>query len=225
MPRESRADLKQRASEICSRLLKQYPDATTALNWSNPWELLVATILSAQCTDEKVNEVTADLFEKYKTMEDYARADLATLEQEIRPTGFFRNKAKNIIGTAQALLDEFDGGVPRSMEEMLRLPGVARKTASVVLGTAFGIAEGIAVDTHVSRLSLRMGLTPQQKTKAINTEKIEKNLMAIIPREHWIDFGHAMIWHGRRVCDAKKPNCGECVVERLCLKRGVEGGK
>lgn len=223
MPRETKAALKARAEKICQRILSEYPGATTALHWETPWELLVATILSAQCTDERVNEVTAKLFDKYRTVEDYARADPAAFEQEIQATGFFRNKTKSIIGAAQALLERFGGEVPRSMEELLTLPGVARKTANVVLGTAFGLATGVVVDTHVARLSGRMGLTPQQKTKSLNANKIEKDLMALIPQEHWIDFGHAMIWHGRRVCDARKPRCAECVLSDLCPKRGVKG--
>ena len=223
MPRETKAALKARAEKICRRILAEYPGATTALHWETPWELLVATILSAQCTDEKVNEVTADLFRKHRTVEDYARADPAVFEQEIHATGFFRNKTKSIIGAAQALLERFGGEVPRGMDELLTLPGVARKTANVVLGTAFGLATGVVVDTHIARLSLRMGLTPQQKTKSLNADKIERDLMALIPSEHWIDFGHAMIWHGRRVCDARKPRCAQCVVGDLCPKRGVKG--
>ena len=222
MPRESKTALKARALEIARRLEDQYPDATTALNWRTPWELLVATILSAQCTDEKVNEVTADLFRQYPTVEDFARADLAALEEQIRPTGFYHNKARSIVGAAQALLSRFGGEVPRTMQDMLTLPGVARKTACVVLGTAFGVAEGIAVDTHVSRLALRMGLTPPQKTKTVNTDKIERDLMALLPQDRWVQFGHCMVWHGRRVCQAKKPLCPECVVADLCPKRGVQ---
>jgi len=221
MPRESKADRKQRARQICDLLAREHPDATTALNWGSHWELLIATILSAQCTDEKVNQVTAELFARYRTLEDYATADPAVLEQEIRPTGFFRNKTKSIIGTAKAILEQFDGQMPRTMDEMLDLPGVARKTANVVLGTAFDIASGVVVDTHISRLALRMRLTPKQQTKAINTDKIEKDLMALLPQDRWIQFGHVMIWHGRRVCDARKPLCDECVVEHLCPKVGV----
>jgi len=223
MPRESRAALKARAIAIADRLATAHPDAKIALtNWESPWELLVATILSAQCTDEKVNQVTAALFGKYRTMSAYAQADQETFEQEVRPAGFYHNKTKSIIGAAQALLEQFGGEVPRTMEEMLTLPGVARKTASVVLAGSYGVAEGVVVDTHVARLALRMALTPEQTTKALNTDKIEQDLMALIPRERWIQFANTMIFHGRRVCDARKPLCGECVVADVCPKRGVE---
>ena len=201
--------------------MNAHPQATTELNWGSTWELLVATILSAQCTDEKVNQVTADLFRKYKTIEDYARADPSVFEQDIHSIGLFRNKTKSIVGAARELLGQFGGEVPRTMEEMLRLPGVARKTASIVLGTAYGVEAGIAVDTHVSRLSLRMGLTAQQKTKAINTSKIERDLMQLIPQGTWTEFGHAMVLHGRRLCQAKKPNCEECPLADVCPRRGV----
>ncbi|MBP8952286.1 MAG: endonuclease III [Armatimonadetes bacterium] len=222
MARESKAARKERAAEICARLAKAHPDATIALKFGNNWELLVATILSAQATDVKVNEVTADLFKKYRTVEDYASADLAEFEQDIHALGFFRNKAKSITGAARELLDRFGGEVPRTMEELLTLPGVARKTANVVLGNGFGIAEGFVVDTHVARLSVRMGLTPVQKTKTINTDQIERDLMELIPREKWIDCGHALIFHGRRICDAKKPLCGECPIADICPKVGVK---
>jgi endonuclease-3 len=222
MPRESKADRKARALQIAARLLKAHPDATIALNFGNRWELLVATILSAQATDVKVNEVTESLFRKYRTVEDYARADIEQFQQDIHALGFFRNKAKSITGAARELLERFGGEVPGTMQELLTLPGVARKTANVVLGNGFGIAEGVVVDTHITRLSLRMGLTPKQKTAAINTDKIEQDLMALIPREKWIDFGHAMIFHGRRICDAKKPLCDGCPVGDLCPKVDVK---
>ncbi len=221
MPRESKTALRERAAEICRRLAAGYPAATTALSWASPWELLVATILSAQCTDEKVNEVTGPLFARYGTVSAFAQADLATLQQEVRPTGFYHNKARSIVGSAQGVLERFGGEVPRTMDELLTLPGVARKTASVVLGTAFGVAEGVVVDTHVSRLALRMGLTPRQKTKTLNTDKIERDLMDLIPREDWIAFGHGMVWHGRRVCEARTPRCAECALADVCPRRGV----
>ena len=220
MPRESKTALKERAQEISRRLRGRYPNEC-ALEFSSPWELLVATILSAQCTDEKVNEVTGVLFARYETVADYANAEPAVFEQEVRPTGFFRNKTKSILGTAKAILEQFGGEVPATMEQMLLLPGVARKTANVVLGTAFGVPSGIAVDTHVSRLALRMGLTPAQKTKTINTDRIEQDLMALIPQKDWVHFGHAMIWHGRRVCDARKPQCEGCLTADICPRRGV----
>ncbi len=223
MPAESKAARKARALEIADRLAREHPDARIALtHWKSPWELLVAVILSAQCTDEKVNQVTATLFGKYRTLKAYAAADLETLEQEVRATGFFRNKARSIQGSAVAISERFGGQVPCSMAELLTLPGVARKTANVVLAGAFGVAEGLVVDTHVARLSLRMALTPAQKTKALNTDRIEQDLMALIPRERWIQLANTLIFHGRRVCDAKRPRCGECVVDDLCPKKGVD---
>ncbi len=222
MPRESQQQKKQRALKILQIMQQTYPGATTALNWSTPLELLIATILSAQCTDERVNEVTAPLFKKYKTCADWAAVDQETLEQEIRPTGFFRNKAKSIRAACAAICERFGGQVPKTMAEMLTLPGVARKTANVVLGTAYGIAEGIVVDTHVSRVAVRMGLTPPQNTKSINTTKIEKDLMELFPRDQWVFIAHALIWHGRRVCTARKPKCDECPVNELCPKVGVD---
>ena len=224
MARESKAALTARAGEIAARLDKEYPDATCALHWRTPWELLVATILSAQCTDEKVNQVTPELFERYATVQDFATAEVEELEQFVHPTGFFRNKTRSIIGSAQMILAEFGGEVPQTMAELLTLPGVARKTANVVLGTSFGIAEGVVVDTHVSRLALRMALTPVQKTKTLNIEKIEADLMALISREQWVKFAHCMTWHGRRVCTAKKAMCEKCVVAGLCPKVGVARG-
>ncbi len=221
MPRESKAAKAQRAREISRRLRERYPNEC-ALEFSNPWELLVATILSAQCTDERVNQVTADLFIKYPTVADYASADPEQFSADIYSTGFYRNKTKSILGAAGELLERFDGEVPPSMEQMLTLPGVARKTANVVLGTGFGIPSGIAVDTHVTRLALRMGLTSAQKTKTINTDRIEQDLMEVLPAEEWVHFGHAMIWHGRRVCDARRPQCEGCPVDDLCPRRGVK---
>lgn len=222
MARESKAKRAARALQIQRLLDLEYPDATCALHWRTPFELLVATILSAQTTDEKVNEVTAGLFRTYSRPEHFAREEAATLEAILRPTGFFRNKTRNIMGASRLLLEEFGGEVPRTMAELIRLPGVSRKTASVVLGTAYGVAEGIVVDTHVSRLALRMGLTPPQATVAVNTDKIEKDLMALLPRETWIAFGHCMVWHGRRVCAARKPLHGKCVVEQLCPQAGTD---
>lgn len=209
----------QRAQQICERLKKEYPGATTALNWSNPRELLMATILSAQCTDERVNQVTEMLFQKYPTVRDYAQAPIEEMEQDIRPTGFFRNKAKSIRGAARMIEEQFAGQVPDNMENMLKLPGVARKTANVVLGTALGKPTGIAVDTHVKRLAGRMRLSDER-----NPDKIEQDLLALIPQGDWIDFGHAMIWHGRQICPARKAKCGECCMEDLCPKRGVKEG-
>ena len=200
-----------RVREILRRLRETYPDAECALHHRNPLELLVATILSAQCTDERVNQVTRELFRRYRTAEDYAQADLEALEQAIRPTGFYRNKARHIQGAARMILERFQGKVPETMEELLQLPGVARKTANVVLGVAFHKAEGIVVDTHVKRIARRLDLTHAQ-----DPVKIERDLMAIIPREHWIDFGHQLIWHGRRICHARHPDCPNCPLNDLC---------
>lgn len=222
MPRESAKARQARVAEIIRRLHELYPDATCALNWKTPWELLAATILSAQCTDEKVNEVTATLFKKHNGPKAFAAADPAVLEQDIRPTGFFRNKTKSLMGAARTILEQYGGKVPQTMEEMLILPGVQRKTANVVLGTAYEIPTGITVDTHVSRNAVRMGMTPAQTTAAVNTDKIEQDLLALVPQEEWIFFGHAMIWHGRRVCTARKAMCGECRLLDLCPRVGVE---
>lgn len=201
----------ERIAEILKRLRQAYPDAQCALRHSSPLELLVATILSAQCTDERVNQVTPNLFRKYRSAEDYAMANPAELEQDIRPTGFYRNKARHIQGAARMILERFGGEVPRTMDELLQLPGVARKTANVVLGVAFGRAEGIVVDTHVRRLANRLGLTREQ-----DPDKIERDLMAIIPREDWIAFGHQLIWHGRQICHARRPDCPNCPLNDLC---------
>ena len=199
-----------------TELRKVYPDAGCALVHKNPLELLVATILSAQCTDARVNKVTPFLFERYPEAADLAASQRAELEELVRTTGFFRNKAKAIQGAASRITNEFGGTVPSSMEELLTLPGVARKTANVVLGTAFTVAEGVVVDTHVFRLSQRMGLA---KTKT--PEQTERRLMELVPRKDWIDFAHILIRHGRTVCTARSAKCAECVVESLCPRIGV----
>ena len=197
--------------ETIARLKTAYPEARTALYWSNPLELLVATILSAQTTDVRVNAVTPNLFAKYPTAADYAAADPTELEEDIRPTGFFRNKAKSLRGMARALADDHGGEVPRTMDELVALPGVGRKTANVVLGNAFGIDEGVVVDTHVRRLSNRLGFTTQN-----DPEKIERDLMQTVPNRDWTVFSHLLILHGRSVCKARKPACVDCVVNDLC---------
>jgi len=207
----NRVEEGNRAREIIKRLKEEYPEAKIALDFSDPWELLVATILSAQCTDKKVNEVTAGLFKKYRSIDDYAVAGQEELEQDIRPTGFFRNKAKNITGAARLILSDYNGEVPGTMEEILRVPGVARKTANVVLGNAYGIVEGIAVDTHVFRLSHRLGLSEERQP-----DKVEKDLMSIIPRKDWFHLTYLLIEHGRNVCAAKLARCDICVVNDLC---------
>lgn len=208
---ETPAEVKARARKIIRRLEKAYPDATCALHHANPLELLVATILSAQCTDARVNMVTPHLFAKYRTAHDYAAANPKVFEQEIQSTGFFRNKTKSIIGMAQAAVERHDGQVPDTMEQLTQLPGVGRKTANVILGTAFGKNEGVVVDTHVHRISTLLGLT-KEKTP----EKIEQDLMQLVPREQWTWFGHTLIHHGRKVCIARRPKCEECVVNDLC---------
>jgi endonuclease-3 len=197
--------------ETIARLKSAYPEARTALDWSNPLELLVATILSAQTTDVRVNAVTPNLFAKYPTAADYAGADPTELEEDIRPTGFFRNKAKSLRGMARALADDHGGEVPRTMDELVALPGVGRKTANVVLGNAFGIDEGVVVDTHVRRLSNRLGFTTQS-----DPEKIERDLMQTVPKRERTVFSHLLILHGRSVCKARKPDCADCVVNDLC---------
>ena len=197
--------------KVIPRLKDAYPNATTELNWRNPLELLVATILSAQSTDVRVNKVTESLFEKYRTAEDYADADPADLEDDIRPAGFFRNKTKSIQGAARALVEDYDSRVPRTMDELTSLPGVGRKTANVVLGNAYSIDEGIVVDTHVRRLSNRLGLTDQQ-----DPEKIERDLTGIVPKDDWTVFSHLLILHGRRVCKSRKPDCPNCTINDLC---------
>jgi len=204
----------QRVRAILHKLDEAYPDVNCALVHENAFQLLIATILSAQCTDERVNKVTKTLFAKYRTPKDFAYANPAELEQDIRPTGFFRNKTKSILGASKKIVEEFGGEVPRTMEQLLTLPGVARKTANVVLGTAFGIASGVVVDTHVTRLSGRLDLSRQSDAK-----KIEQDLIRIIPKEKWILFSHQLIWHGRKVCQARKPRCAECNLESLCYSK------
>jgi endonuclease-3 len=203
-----------RVREILRRLAVAYPDAKCALTHTNPFQLLVATILSAQCTDERVNMVTPGLFKKCPTPRDFVALRPEVLEAEIRSTGFFRNKTKSILGASQKLVKEFGGKVPQTMDELLTLPGVARKTANVVLGTAYGIGVGVVVDTHVSRISRRLEFTNEEAP-----EKIERDLMKIIPQDKWIDFAHELIFHGRRCCTARKPNCAACPIEDLCYSR------
>ena len=209
----------ERARKIAALLKKTHPDAKCALHHKNPLQLLVATILSAQCTDIRVNKVTPTLFKKYRTAEDYAKADLKKLEQEVRTTGFYRQKAKSIQRTAGELVNRFKGKVPRTLEELVTLPGVWRKTANVILGNCYGVP-GIVVDTHVRRLSYRMGLTKQT-----DPDKIEVDLMKLLPRKNWASFSHTMIFHGRRICKAIKPACPACPVNPLCPKRGVANSR
>jgi len=218
--RESKSQRKERTEQIIKLLKRAHPDAHCALNHSNAFELLIATILSAQCTDERVNIVTADLFRKYRKPEDYLKVRDTELQQDIKTTGFFRNKTKSIQGASRMLVEEFDSEVPRTMDELLQLPGVARKTANVVLGVAYGIAAGIVVDTHVSRLSQRLGLTKQK-----DAGKIEIDLMNLVPKKDWIIFSHLLIFHGRRICKARRPLCEECVVEKLCPSSLLKTGK
>ncbi len=207
---------KKRVRQLIKLLRKEYPEARCSLEHTNALELLVATILSAQCTDERVNAVTADLFRKYRTWEDYASAPPAELERDIHSTGFFRNKAKSIRGACRLIGERHGGRVPDRMDELLGLPGVARKTANVVLGNAYRIASGVVVDTHVSRLSGRLGLSAET-----TPEKIERDLTARVPESIWIDFSHLLIAHGRKVCKARNPLCGECVLARLCPSAGL----
>lgn len=202
---------KQRTLKIVRRLKKEYPDATCSLVHSNPLELLIATILSAQCTDERVNIVTADLFRKYRHAEDYVKIAPEELEGDIHSTGFFRNKAKAIQGACRMISEQYGGKVPADLDALLALPGVARKTANVVLGNAFGIASGVVVDTHVARLSERLQLSANKQP-----EKIERDLMALVPARDWVNFSHLLIAHGRKICKARTPLCAECVIEPLC---------
>ncbi|HXX87517.1 MAG TPA: endonuclease III [Candidatus Acidoferrum sp.] len=204
-------DDKTRVTKIIALLEKEHPDAKIALVYSNPLELLVATILSAQCTDERVNIVTKSLFKKYKRAEDYAEADLEELENEIRSTGFYHNKAKNIKAAGEMLVEKFDSQIPKTMDEILELPGVARKTANIVLSNVYGIVEGIAVDTHVRRLAQRLGLTEND-----DPVKIEQDLMNMVSKDKWMRLTDLLIFHGRRICTAKKPKCEECVLNKLC---------
>ena len=213
---ESAAAKTGRTGKILDRLNKAYPDAAIALRFENPLELLVATILSAQCTDERVNMVTADLFKKYRSAKDYATADPATLEREIHSTGFFKAKTRALLGLGRALVDRHGGAVPRTVEELTALPGVGRKTANVVLGNAFGKDEGFVVDTHIARLSRRLGFT-----RETDPVKIERDLIALAPKGRRTLFAHLLIAHGRTICGARKPLCGECPVEPLCPKVGV----
>ena len=204
----------KRVAAILAKLDQAYPDATCELNHKNAFQLLMATILSAQCTDVRVNQVTETLFRKYPDAKALAYATPRELEQEIRPTGFFRNKTKSIMGASKGILEDFGGEVPRTMEEILTLPGVARKTANVVLGTAYGIPSGIVVDTHVQRIANRLDLTRNEDPK-----KIEQDLMQVIPKDKWILFSHQIIWHGRRICHARKPKCMDCNLESLCYAK------
>jgi endonuclease-3 len=201
----------QRVSEILKRLDELYPDVTCALTHKDAWQLVVATILSAQSTDVRVNMVTPELFKKYPTVQDFAKLEPQQLEPDIRSTGFFRNKSKSVVGAARKIVSDFGGKVPETMDELLTLPGVARKTANVVLGTWFGTADGVVVDTHVHRISRRLELTKNDDPK-----KIEQDLMNVVPREKWILFSHQVIWHGRKLCIARSPKCAECLLEKIC---------
>lgn len=208
---------KETARTIVAALHELYPDADVELDWQTPLDLLVATILSAQSTDERVNRVTTDLFRRYRTAEEYARADPELFREEIRSTGFFNQKTDWVLGAAKRIVESFGGEVPQAMAELVTLPGVARKTANLVLGTAFGKAEGVVVDTHVKRVAYRLGLTLES-----DPEKVEQELMALLPREEWIFAGHALILHGRRVCVARKPRCSQCGLAQWCPRNGVE---
>jgi endonuclease-3 len=211
MPKERKAPDEERHREILKRLKKEFPEARTALAFSNPLELLISTILSAQCTDVRVNMVTPALFAKYPTVKHFARAEQHELELDIKSTGFYHNKAKNIIGAAKTIVEKFGGTVPQTMEELLELPGVGRKTANCVLGGAFGIQSGIVVDTHVLRLSKRLGLTKED-----NPEKVEQDLLTIVPKKDWYLFSNLLILHGRKTCNARKPLCGTCMLADIC---------
>jgi endonuclease-3 len=213
-PAVAKGTAPKRVRAILAKLDEAYPAVTCALHHDNPFQLLIATILSAQCTDVRVNEVTRTLFPKYPSPEAFAYANPNELEADIRPTGFFRNKTKSIMGAGKKIVEEFAGKVPRSMDQLLTLPGVARKTANVVLGTAFGIAAGVVVDTHVQRVSRRLDLT-----KHTDPKKIEQDLMRILPQEKWILFAHQLIWHGRKRCQARSPRCIECNLERICYSK------
>ncbi|HYT19661.1 MAG TPA: endonuclease III [Candidatus Polarisedimenticolia bacterium] len=204
----------KRVSAILAKLDEAYPNATCELKHDNAFQLLISTILSAQCTDVRVNQVAETLYKKYPDAKAFTYATPSELEQDIRPTGFFRNKTKSVMGASKAILEKFGGQVPRTMEEILTLPGVARKTGNVVLGTAYGITSGVVVDTHVLRLSKRLDLSRNEDPK-----KVEQDLMKIIPQEKWIQFSHQLIWHGRRVCYARKPKCIECNMESLCYAK------
>ncbi len=214
MPRESLADRQARTKKIIATLQRVYPTAHCELNFTNPLELLIATILSAQCTDKRVNIVTAELFKKFQTASDYAESPLSEIEECIKSAGFYRNKAKNIQACCRKLVEKHGGEVPRTMDELTHLDGVGRKTANVVLGNAFDTNVGVVVDTHVGRLSLRLGLT-----RETNPEKVEQDLMKLVPREQWTLFSHWLIWHGRRRCDARKPDCAACEIREWCPTR------
>ena len=216
MPRETSKAKAARLKKIIAALDRTYPEVHCELDHQSPLELLIATILSAQCTDKRVNIVTRALFNKYRSAADYANAPLAELQQAVKTTGFFRNKARNIKAACQAIVEKHGGRVPQTMEELIQLGGVGRKTANVVLGNAFGINVGVVVDTHVARLSQRLGLT-KQKTP----EKIERDLMALVPQNQWTLFSHWLIWHGRRRCFARKPDCANCEIQKLCPQIGV----
>ncbi len=213
------ADAKRHAAQVVRRLKAAYPDAHCALHFQTPLQLLVATILSAQCTDVRVNMVTKDLFQKYPDAQAFAAARQADLERAVQSTGFFRNKAKNIKACCMELVQKYDGRVPRDLESLVKLAGVGRKTANVVLGTAFGIPSGVVVDTHVARLSKRLGLTRQT-----DPVKIERDLMAVLPKREWVDFSHRMIAHGRKICVARKPKCDACPLSTICPRIGVGDG-
>ncbi len=217
MPRENAATKLQRTERIIAALKQTYPDAHCELNFSNPLELLIATILSAQCTDKRVNMVTAQLFKKYRNAKDFAEAKITELVDDIRTTGFYKNKARNIQAACRMIVEQHKGKVPQTMEELIELGGVGRKTANVVLGNVFNINAGVVVDTHVGRLSYRLGLTPQEAP-----EKIELDLMKIVPQAEWALFSHLLIWHGRRRCAARKPDCKQCEVLKLCPRSGVK---
>ena len=209
-------DIREKVLEITKRLKKQYPELRTVLNFSNPFELLVATILSAQTTDTHVNNVTANLFKKYKSIKDYANVSVGALQKDVNSINFYKTKAKNIHETAKMIVKEFNSKVPKTMEELITLPGVARKTANIILSNVYGINEGIAVDTHVKRLTFRLGLTKNE-----NPVKIEKDLMEITPKEEWGNLSHLLIFHGRKICQAKKPKHNECVLYDICPSRNI----
>jgi endonuclease III len=211
---------RKRAREIVARLRELYPDAKCSLDFTTPLELLVATMLSAQCTDERVNQVTKSLFKKYTSAEDYARANPEELEQDIKQTGFYRNKAKHVREASALIVERFGGVVPKTIDELTSLPGVARKTANVVMGNAFGIVEGVVVDTHVGRLARRLGLTDSD-----DPVKVEQELMALLPQSDWLDLSHMMIYHGRAICQARKPLCAECALSSLCPTGQAELGQ
>ena len=217
MSKSTKAEARRYAAKIVRRLEKAYPEAQCSLDHVDPLQLLVATILSAQCTDQRVNLVTKDLFRKYKCAADYADAPIAELEKDIQSTGFYRNKAKNIKACCRLLVDQYDGQVPRDLESLVELPGIGRKTANVILGNAFGITSGVVVDTHVGRLSRRLGLSEHK-----DPVKVEQDLMEALPKSKWIEFSHELILHGRSTCSARKPKCDDCVLGDVCPRIGVE---